>query len=95
MKPRNVLKEEAEAREKVLAENNTALEGPFEVEVEGGINARNDGRADRDFARDEERQAWKMICRPKVGGRVVGGGFIGVWRKMKHRETAIENEDGA
>ena len=23
-----------------------------------------------------------MICRPKVGERLVGGGFIGIWRKM-------------
>lgn len=24
---------------------------------------------------------WEMVCRPKVGVRVVGGGFVGVWRK--------------
>lgn len=27
-----------------------------------------------------------MVCRPKVGERVVGGGFIGLWRRMKERE---------
>ncbi|MCJ1307835.1 hypothetical protein MMC25_001483 [Agyrium rufum] len=26
---------------------------------------------------------WEMICRPKVGERVIGGGFLGVWKKMK------------
>lgn len=24
---------------------------------------------------------WSMICRPKVGSRVVGGGFVAVWRR--------------
>lgn len=26
----------------------------------------------------------EMVCRPKVGYRVNGGGFLGVWRKMKY-----------
>ena len=26
----------------------------------------------------------EMVCRPRVGHRVAGGGFLGVWRKMKH-----------
>ncbi|GAB7354379.1 hypothetical protein MBLNU459_g4881t1 [Dothideomycetes sp. NU459] len=26
---------------------------------------------------------WSLVCRPKVGERVVGGGFLGVFRKMK------------
>ncbi|KAF7877672.1 hypothetical protein EAF04_001343 [Stromatinia cepivora] len=25
---------------------------------------------------------WEMICRPKVGDRITGGGFVGVWKKM-------------
>ncbi|ESZ95955.1 phosphatase dcr2 [Sclerotinia borealis F-4128] len=25
---------------------------------------------------------WEMICRPKVGDKINGGGFIGVWKKM-------------
>ncbi len=25
---------------------------------------------------------WKMVCRPKVGLRTSGGGFVGLWRKM-------------
>ncbi|PGH27328.1 hypothetical protein AJ80_01038 [Polytolypa hystricis UAMH7299] len=24
-----------------------------------------------------------LVCRPKVGGRIVGGGFVGIWRKIK------------
>ena len=26
---------------------------------------------------------WEMVCRPKVGDRIAGGGFLGVWKKMK------------
>lgn len=26
-------------------------------------------------------RGWEMVCRPKVGGRVAGGGFLGVWRR--------------
>lgn len=25
-----------------------------------------------------------MVCRPKVGARVVGGGFVGLWRRMRY-----------
>ncbi len=24
----------------------------------------------------------EMVCRPKVGGRVAGGGFVGIWRRI-------------
>jgi tRNA (adenine57-N1/adenine58-N1)-methyltransferase catalytic subunit len=36
----------------------------------------------------EEKSAsdYKMVCRPKVGERTQGGGFLGVWRKMKRKE---------
>ena len=27
----------------------------------------------------------EIICRPKVGGRVIGGGFLGVWKRMRDR----------
>lgn len=26
----------------------------------------------------------EIVCRPKVGFRVTGGGFLGVWKKMKY-----------
>lgn len=40
-----------------------------------------DEEAAQVLARQEA--SWKMVCRPKVGYRVSGGGFLGVWRKMK------------
>ena len=30
----------------------------------------------------EAEQGFEMICRPKVFARVVGGGFLGLWRKL-------------
>jgi tRNA (adenine57-N1/adenine58-N1)-methyltransferase len=29
----------------------------------------------------EEEQKFVMVCRPKVGRMIIGGGFVGVWRK--------------
>ncbi|CAG8978531.1 hypothetical protein HYALB_00010075 [Hymenoscyphus albidus] len=33
---------------------------------------------------------WEMVCRPKVGGKIQGGGFVGQWRKMTVQTTAKE-----
>ena len=32
----------------------------------------------------DQIQEMDMVCRPKGGHRVAGGGFLGIWRKMKH-----------
>ncbi|KAM0129031.1 hypothetical protein ACHAP3_007983 [Botrytis cinerea] len=29
-----------------------------------------------------DMSGWEMICRPRVGDRITGGGFVGVWKKM-------------
>ncbi|KAF2642993.1 S-adenosyl-L-methionine-dependent methyltransferase [Massarina eburnea CBS 473.64] len=42
--------------------------------------ARDDELAE-DLAKNEEK--WAMVCRPKVGQLVVGGGFLGLWRRME------------
>ena len=31
---------------------------------------------------ENDDAGWELVCRPKVGDRVVGGGFLGVWKKM-------------
>lgn len=59
------------------------------AEEESGSST--DGSAD--ITRDQEQaqalasqdEDWAMICRPKVGGMISGGGFLGVWRRMRHR----------
>lgn len=35
-------------------------------------------------------KAWSLVCRPKVGERIVGGGFLGVWKKQ--RNVRIETD---
>ncbi|KAM0717622.1 hypothetical protein Q7P37_007474 [Cladosporium fusiforme] len=56
---------------------------------------------DEEESRDEEQQQaqvapapeseaegkWHVVCRPKVGDRVVGGGFLGVFRKQRPRSA--------
>jgi tRNA (adenine57-N1/adenine58-N1)-methyltransferase len=33
-------------------------------------------------ASGSDDNGWEMVCRPKVGLKISGGGFVGVWRKM-------------
>lgn len=30
----------------------------------------------------EDEDGWELVCRPKVGQRISGGGFVGLWKKM-------------
>ncbi len=41
---------------------------------------------------ENEGKGWEMVCRPKVGGRVTGGGFIGVWTKLVTLEPQKSNK---
>lgn len=50
------------------------------MDVVEGQQARDNELA-QDLAKSEEK--WAMICRPKAGLEVVGGGFIALWRKME------------
>lgn len=34
-------------------------------------------------AESEPEEKWHMVCRPKVGDKIVGGGFLGVFRKRR------------
>ena len=58
---------------KMLGEEDPVAEpvGTDEVLIQ---NARPDERPEDDSV---------MVCRPKVGERSIGGGFIGLWRKME------------
>lgn len=59
-----------------------------DVDPVEGQAARDDELA-RDLAQTEEK--WAMICRPKAGQQVVGGGFLGLWRRMER--TASQESD--
>lgn len=45
-----------------------------------GQEGREDEAA-QDLGKSEEK--WAMVCRPKAGLEVVGGGFVALWRKME------------
>ena len=47
------------------------------------ITERNPSGEDNQPIHDQVKEM-DMVCRPRVGHRVAGGGFLGVWRKMKH-----------
>lgn len=34
---------------------------------------------------DDDDFGWEVVCRPKVGDKVIGGGFVGLWKRMKER----------
>ena len=38
-------------------------------------------RYSEDSVKEEEDKGWTMVCRPKVGEIIVGGGFLGVWKR--------------
>jgi hypothetical protein len=46
--------------------------------------AENVAARDASTSQTPDEGKWAMVCRPKVGERVVGGGFLGVFKK-KHQ----------
>jgi tRNA (adenine57-N1/adenine58-N1)-methyltransferase len=57
--------------------------------VEG--QAVRDEELAKDLAQTEEK--WAMVCRPKAGQQVVGGGFLGIWRRMER--VSIQEPDAS
>lgn len=67
-----------------------------EVSIDSGIDLSdkdvyNDGSVQKPVEKlSSEDEGWEMICRPKVGGKISGGGFIAVFRGMKPTEEKRE-----
>lgn len=55
--------------------------GPEDVLVKEEVVEQKGGDVEGSEVVEPAEVRWEMICRPKVGARVVGGGFVGVWRK--------------
>jgi hypothetical protein len=59
---------------------------PSEPSSDGSSDAEL-GQEARDHELSEElnkqEEKWVMVCRPKAGQQVVGGGFLGLWRRME------------
>ncbi|KAK3075895.1 hypothetical protein LTR53_000324 [Teratosphaeriaceae sp. CCFEE 6253] len=71
-----------------------AVEVEVEVEVgESREGSEAEGRTDsavdvgegQQVKQNSPEEGWKMVCRPKVGDMVVGGGFLGVFKKQRNR----------
>ncbi|KAF1958583.1 S-adenosyl-L-methionine-dependent methyltransferase [Byssothecium circinans] len=73
VRPRATLK-----KAEVEQEQPSQSEGP--IDPGEGQDARDDELAE-DLAKAEEK--WAIVCRPKAGQQVVGGGFLGLWRRME------------
>lgn len=57
-----------------------------DADKEAGAACQSSKSRDGEEAESLTKQdaGWEMICRPKVGHRVAGGGFVGVWKKMRY-----------
>ncbi|KAH7078317.1 S-adenosyl-L-methionine-dependent methyltransferase [Paraphoma chrysanthemicola] len=80
VRPRATLNK-SEVRESSSSSDGEAV-GPMEGQ------AARDGELARDLAQSEEK--WAMVCRPKAGQQVVGGGFLGLWRRMEPGASSQE-----
>ncbi|EMC94386.1 hypothetical protein BAUCODRAFT_35597 [Baudoinia panamericana UAMH 10762] len=74
VRPRAAVKANEAAREVVRDGEDSGVEvsDDDELPVEGA-----------EKARQGDKGGFKMVCRPKVGEMVVGGGFLGVFRKQR------------
>ena len=86
VRPRATLKK---AEQKDVSDSSSGAES---IDPVKGQEARDDELA-QDLAKSEER--WAMVCRPKAGQEVVGGGFIALWRKMEPANLTESTEPPA
>lgn len=71
IKPRALLRKETEKATEVKAE----------AASEGEDMTRNEEQASADASKADG--GWSTVCRPKVGDRIFGGGFLGVFKKIR------------
>ncbi|TLD32201.1 tRNA (adenine-N(1)-)-methyltransferase [Venturia nashicola] len=72
------------ARLKAAKRMATESEGESESESRVEVDALSNVEAVEEEAAKKavEEQKFVMVCRPKVGKMIIGGGFVGVWRKI-------------
>lgn len=83
VRPRSTLKK-SDAKESPDASTGESID-PVK-----GQEARDDELAET-LATEEEK--WAMVCRPKAGQMVVGGGFLALWRRMERPKGKEQSED--
>lgn len=83
VRPRAVIKAEEEASAIPAAcggAETSAIQEPGGVERISELGSKDEQQA-KPLGKQEG--GWEMACRPKVGYMVRGGGFLGIWKKMK------------
>jgi tRNA A58 N-methylase Trm61 len=66
-------------------ENEAEGKGLTDSSVEDLLDSVEESGEERvDAPRNKESEGWQMVCRPKVGDRIIGGGFVGVWKKQRN-----------
>ena len=83
VRPRSTLKK-ADAKESSEASDAEPID-PVK-----GQEAR-DGELAETLAKEDEK--WAMVCRPKAGQMVVGGGFLALWRRMERPKRKEQGEE--
>ncbi|CAO2657299.1 Nn.00g034250.m01.CDS01 [Neocucurbitaria sp. VM-36] len=76
--------------------NKAKSKEPSESSSEDAIDPAKDQEA-RDSELEEDlptqEETWAMVCRPKAGQQVVGGGFLGLWRRMEQVAVKEQGEE--
>jgi len=90
--PRALLKKEKAEEEALAPVDDAMLQDPDRSDERAGEGQEQFEERIKEQAKVGKQgdTGWEMICRPKVWARVVGGGFLGVWRKMKYSEGTSE-----
>lgn len=88
VKPRASLKAEKEKTDAMLVENDISeAEHESKMANPGAVKDPEPKNKEEANAPLQKKGQWEMICKPKIGDRITAGGFLGVWRKMRHLEV--------
>lgn len=83
VKPRALLKVQAEeVKQPEILEGNEDVSGAAVEKFEVIATEASTDEASITRTPAPNGSGWEMICRPKVGIRISGGGFVGLWRRM-------------
>ena len=89
VRPRVLSRNRVEEKQDTFIGNASLDREPIEIQASSeniaGQETRDEEQA---YLQEQEKTGWEMICRPKAGDKwASGGGFLGVWRKMRRREV--------
>ena len=76
----------ASLKKAVSPDSPESTEAPESSSDEAGEAVKGQEARDGELAEElaQAVEKWAMICRPKAGSMVVGGGFLALWRRMEH-----------